>query len=154
MNTVTRQRAPRLLAWALGFRVLVAGGYDNNGTLGTAERYDPAAGQWHTFLLTQVVPVLASAPVGAGVWLWLAWANGRGYGWARATFLAFFVLLTVGLVIGPSEGAANADALPSTTPDLVATMVLWLVALVAMLLTFTETAHPYYERHQRKPVRQ
>ncbi len=46
MNTVTRQRAPRLLAWALGFRVLVAGGYDNNGTLGTAERYDPAAGQW------------------------------------------------------------------------------------------------------------
>jgi len=115
---------------------------------------DPAAGQWYTFLLTQVVPVLASAPVGAGVWLWLAWANGRGYGWARAAFLAFFGLLTVGLLIGPSEGAANADALPSTSPDLIATMVLWLVALVAMLLTFTEMAHPYYQRHQQKPAQQ
>jgi len=31
-------------------------------------------------------------------------------------------------------------------------MVLWLVALVAMLLTFTETAHPYYQRHQQKPA--
>ena len=47
-----------------------------------------------------------------------------------------------------------ATPLPSTTPDLVAMMVLWLVALVAMLLTFTEMAHPYYQRHQQKPAQQ
>jgi hypothetical protein len=26
------------------------------------------------------------------------------------------------------------------------------LALVAMLLIFTETANPYYQRHQQKPV--
>ena len=67
--------------------------------------HDPAAGQWHTFMLTQIVPGLASAPIGAGVWLGLAWANGRGYHWARPAFVAFFGLLTIGLLFGLGEGA-------------------------------------------------
>src|SRR5260370_20994914 len=46
-------------------------------------------------MLTQVGFWLASAPIGAGVWLWLAWANGRGYHWARPAFVAFFCVLTI-----------------------------------------------------------
>jgi len=109
-----------------------------------------AAVQWHTVLLTQVVPVLASAPIGAGVWLWLAWANGRGHNWARFAFMALFGLLTLGLLIGLAEGDGT-HALPYTRADLIATTVLWLAGLVAMLLTFSQAASPYY---QREPARQ
>ena len=106
---------------------------------------DPDAGPWHTFMLTQIVPVLASAPIGAGVWLWLAGANGRGYSWARPAFTAFAGLLTTGLLIGFGEGGGE-DALPSTWPDETAAAVLWLVGLVAVVLIYSEAASPYYQR--------
>jgi hypothetical protein len=108
--------------------------------------HDPTAAQGPTVMLIQVGPWLASAPIGAGVWLWLAWANGRGYAWARPVFAAFFGLLTTGLLTGLVEGAFSEDALPYTRPDLIATTVLWLVGLVAMDLIFSEKASPYYQR--------
>ena len=108
--------------------------------------HDPAAGQWHTFMLTQIVPGLASAPIGAGVWLWLAWANGRGYHWARPAFAVFFGLLTIVLLVGFGESVGGEDAMTYIGPDLVAAAVLWLVGLAAMVLIFGETARPYYQR--------
>ncbi len=108
--------------------------------------HDLAAAQWPTVMLTQVSFWLASAPIGAGLWLWLAWANGRGYHWARPALVAFFCLLTIVLPFGGGE-----DALPYTWADLIAATVLWLVALAAMLLIFSETASPYY---QQQPARQ
>ena len=104
------------------------------------------AAQWHTTVLTQVVPVLASAPVGAGVWLWLAWANGRGYDWARPAFMALFGLLTMELLIGVGGGTAL-----YAPADLIATTVLWLAGLAAMVLIFSTSAGPYY---QQEPAQQ
>ena len=106
-----------------------------------AAAHDLGAGQWPFVMLTQVDFWLASAPIGAGVWLWLAWANGRGYHWARTAFVAFFVLLTIVPFFGLSR-----DALPYTGADVLATTVLWLVGLVAMALIFSQTASPYYQR--------
>jgi Domain of unknown function (DUF1707) len=111
------------------------------GGVRSAAAYDLGAGQWPFVMLTQVDFWLASAPVGVGVWLWLAWANGRGYHWARSAFVAFFVLLTMVPFFGLGRGA-----LPSTRADVLATTVLWLVALVAMALIFSGTASPYYQR--------
>jgi Domain of unknown function (DUF1707) len=102
--------------------------------------------QWHTVMLTQVVPVLASAPIGAGLWLWLAWANGRGYNWARFAFAALFGLLTVGLLFVLAEGGDGQDAFRVLLPDLIAAAALWLAGLVAVVLIFSETASPYYQR--------
>jgi hypothetical protein len=107
--------------------------------------HDPAAGQWHTFLLTQVVPLLASAPIGAGLWLWLAWANGRGYHWARSAFAAFAGLLTTVVLFGLGEGGGE-DAFTYIWPDAIAATVLWLVGLAAAVLIFSEAASPYYQR--------
>jgi len=118
------------------------------GSVRSAAAYDLAATQWPTVMLTQVGFWLASAPIGAGVWLWLAWANGRGYSWARPAFTALVGLLTIGLLIGFGEGGGQ-DALPVTSPDLLAATVLWLVGLAAMLLIFSQTASPYY---QQKPT--
>ena len=106
---------------------------------------DFAGGRWHIFTLTVIVPALASAPIVAGVWLWLAWANRRGYAWSRPAFLAFFGILTIGQLFVFSASAGK-DALPYTWADLLATTALWLVGLVAMTLIYTEKASPYYQR--------
>jgi hypothetical protein len=111
-----------------------------------AAAHDFGAGQWPIVMLTQVDFWLVSAPIGAGVWLWLAWANGRGYHWARPAFAAFFGLLTIVLFVG-----LGGDRLPYTWRDVIATTVLWLVGLVAVLLSFSQTASQYYQR--RAPTR-
>jgi hypothetical protein len=77
------------------------------GGVRSAAVHDLAARQWPGVMLTQVGPWLASAPVGAGVWLWLAWANGRGYHWARPAFVAFFGLLTTVVFFGLGEGGGE-----------------------------------------------
>jgi hypothetical protein len=106
---------------------------------------DFAGGRWHIFMLTVIVPALASAPIVAGVWLWLAWAIGRGYAWARPASGVFFGLVTTGWLIVLAMGSGR-DATPYTWRDLLATTALWLVGLVAMLLIFSQTASPYYQR--------
>jgi hypothetical protein len=115
------------------------------GSVKSAAIHD-AAVQWHAVLVTQVVPVLASAPISAGLWLWLAAANGRGHAWARPAFAALVGLLTIGMLFGLAEGGAGEDALPVLTPDLIAATVLWLVGLAASLLIFRETVSLYYRQ--------
>jgi hypothetical protein len=55
--------------------------------------------------------------------------------------VAFFSVLTVVPFFGLSR-----DALPYTGADVIATAVLWLVALVVMALIFSQTASRYYRR--------
>jgi hypothetical protein len=115
------------------------------GGVRSAAVHDLTAMQWPTVMLTQVGPWLACAPIGAGLWLWLAWVNGRGYHWARPAFAVFLCLLTTVLVFGLGEGMGK-DALPYTWPDVIATTALWLVGLVAGLFILSESASPYYQR--------
>jgi len=106
---------------------------------------DFTGGRWHIFMLTVIVPALASTPIVAAVWLWLAWANRRGYAWARFAFMALVGVLTIGwfYVLGSGAGA---DAAPSASRDVLATTAVWLVGLVAMTLIFTQKANPHYQR--------
>ena len=106
---------------------------------------DFTGGRWHIFMLAVIVPALASAPIVAGVWLWLAWATGRGYAWARFAFKVFFGLVTTGWLIGLVMGGGD-DATPHTWPDMLATTAIWLVALAALALIFSPTASTYYRR--------
>ena len=150
-----RARAPRPVrtaAWlmCLGAVLTLADAATVLVTLGgvraaAVQDVDFAGGRWHVFMVTVIVPALASTPIVAGVWLWLAWANRRGYAWARSAFLALVGVLTIGwlFVLGASSGA---DAAPSTSRDLLATTALWLVGLVAMTLIFTQRASPHYLR--------
>jgi len=105
---------------------------------------DFAGGRWHIFVLTVIVPALASTPFVAGVWLWLAWANRRGYAWARFAFMTFVGVLTIGWLF--VLGAGGGDGAPYTARDMLATTALWLVGLVAMTLIFTQRANPHYQR--------
>ena len=120
------------------------------GGVRSAAAHDLAAAQWPAAMLTQVGPWLASAPIAAGLWLCLAWANGRGYHWARPAFAAFFCVLTIVTFFGLGQ-AGGEDALPHTLPDVIATAVLWLAGLAAGVLILSDTAGPHYqqERAQR-----
>ena len=150
-----RARTPRPVrtaAWlmCLGAVLTLADAASVLGTLGgvrSAAVLDVnfTGGRWHIFMLTVIVPALASAPIVAGVWLWLAWATARGYGWARPAFGVFFGLVTTGWLIVLAMGGGR-DATSYTGADLLATTALWLVGLVAMVLIFTEKASPYYHR--------
>jgi hypothetical protein len=115
------------------------------GGVRSAAAHDLTAAQWPAAMLTQVGPWLASAPIGAGLWLWLAWANGRGYHWARPAYAAFFGLLTIAVFFGLGQGAGE-DALPYTLADVIATAVLWLAGLAAGLFILSETAGPHYQQ--------
>jgi hypothetical protein len=106
---------------------------------------DFTGGRWHIFMLAVIVPALTSAPVVAGVWLWLARAIRRGYAWARPAVGVFFGLVTTGwltvLVL-----AGGQDATSYTGADLLATTALWLAGLGAMVLIFSQTASPCCQR--------
>ena len=104
---------------------------------------DFAGGRWHMFVLTVIVPALASTPIIASVWLWLAWANRRGYAWARFAFMTFVGILTIGWLF--VLGAGGGDGAPYTARDMLATTAVWLVGLVAMTLIFTQRADPHYK---------
>jgi uncharacterized protein DUF1707 len=139
-NAVRLMCAGAVLTLAVVVTVLVT-----LGGVKSAAVYDIKATQWPTVMLTQAGTWLASAPIGAGVWLWLAWANGRGYHWARPAFVAFFGLLTIAVFFGLGQGGGQ-DALPSTWPDLIAATMLWLAGLAALVLIVNPTASPYYQR--------
>jgi hypothetical protein len=110
-------------------------------------RYDPGltAAQWHG-VRTHLTVDEAVVPVVIGLWLWLAWANNRGHDWARPAFMAFFGLITVGVLIPLGEGAAM-----YAPADLIAGGALWLVALTAMVLICGPSAGPYYGREAARP---
>jgi hypothetical protein len=89
----------------------------------------------HAHLVTEY----AGAPIVIGLWLWMAWANGRGYDWARVAFAAFFGIISVSLLIALAQ-----DSAVYAPADLIAGAAQWLVALAAVALIFSRKSWPYY----------
>lgn len=90
-------------------------------------------------VLAHQVAMLVGGPVAAGVWLWLAWANGRGEDWARLISVACFGLLSL-ILVGSLSDHATAYAPASLT----AAAVVWAIGLASVLLIFTPAACRYY----------
>jgi hypothetical protein len=100
---------------------------------------DYTAAQWHAEVTGHIVPLEVCASLAIGVWLWMAWANGRGHRWARVVFAVFFGLTTVSLLTGVAQGSAT-----YAPADLLAGGVLWLVALATVALIFNKQSGPHY----------
>jgi hypothetical protein len=89
------------------------------------------AGSWHAIVASQFDPLVVSAVLASGFWLWIAWSIGRGHLWARPAFVFYFGLTTLSLLNGLTHGSAvYAQA------DLVMGIALWLVELAAVALIF------------------
>ena len=81
------------------------------------------------------------------MWVWLAWANGRGHGWARVLFGVFVGITTTSLLSGLAGGAFT-----YAPDDAVAGIVLCVVALAALALIFNGQSRPYYRRMSGRPL--
>jgi hypothetical protein len=107
-----------------------------------AARYPAAA---HAVMVHEVAD-LAGGPVAIGLWLWLAWANGKGEDWARMLSGACFGLLTLTVL-----GALAQHAATYAPASLIAAAVLWVIGLASVLLIFTPAAGRYYRPQLVQP---
>ena len=95
---------------------------------------------------THVVADMVVVPLVIGVWLFLAWAIGRGRDAARFAFASFFLLLTMSVILAQAQGAAV-----YAPADLIAGAAAWFVALVAVVLIFVPASNRYF-RQAAAPV--
>jgi hypothetical protein len=96
------------------------------------------AARLHTAEVARTVPLVIGALIATGLWLWMAWANGRGRSWARVVSAVFFGINTLDLLI--SLFVVHAVA------TLVIGVVIWLVGLGAIVLMFSKESGPFYKQ--------
>ncbi len=83
-----------------------------------------------------VVTALITGLIGAGLWLWMARANGRGKRWARILATVFFVISTLNTV--------TSFAQPAAVLNKILGVAVWLVGLGAIILLWRPEASAYY----------
>jgi hypothetical protein len=104
----TIQKATFLILTALaagsqhGYGILTDVTGISNGVRRWAQRPAPTV-EVHA----QILPVDIGAPIAAIVWLALAWANGRGYGWARGLFVGLLGRTSLSLLAAFGQHVAT-----------------------------------------------
>jgi hypothetical protein len=105
-----------------------------------------APAQWpaaHAILLRDEI----ISPAVVLVWLWLAWANGRGRDWGRFLFITFTCLTSAGILLAlASDGQAVAPA------DLLAAGGLWLLQVATLVLLFRPASGRYFQPGPAAPA--
>ena len=106
-------------------------------------RQDPAftAAQWHAVVSAHIVPDTIGEPIAAVVWVWLAWANGRGRRWGRVVFVAFLAFTTLSILVSLGQGAAVFAPAAMGVAG-----VLWLVGIATLVLLFHRRSGSYFGR--------
>jgi hypothetical protein len=94
---------------------------------------DYTSAQWHAELTGQLEPTIVGSCLLTLFWLFMAWANGRRYHWARFVFAIFVAVNLVSLVNGIENGSAT-----YTPETLVAGSVLCLLELAILTLVFQQ----------------
>jgi hypothetical protein len=96
--------------------------------------YTPA--QLHTAEATQIIPLIVGTVITIGLWLWMAWANGRGLAWARVVSVGLFVISTLDLIVSLILIRAPAS--------MAVDVVIWLVGLAVVMLLLSHESGPFY----------
>ncbi len=106
------------------------------------------AAQWHTIVMEDLLPKQIAAALAVGLWLVLAWANGRGRRWSRVVFAAFFALSVVNLLYAASIGSAV-----YAPADLAVGIALGLMEAAVVMLLFSRHSAAYFRPgHQAAPA--
>jgi hypothetical protein len=79
-----------------------------------------------------------------GVFALLAWANGRGYNWARVLFAVWFGVHTLALLYD----GAHMSASSASVGTVIASVVFWLVEFSAVVLVLSKQSGPYYRSNR------
>jgi hypothetical protein len=81
---------------------------------------------------------IVSGLIAIGLWLWMAWANGRGRSWARVVSAVFFGINTLDLLLSFVRVHAVASVIVG--------ILVWLVGLGAIVLIFNKQSAPFYQQ--------
>jgi hypothetical protein len=87
-----------------------------------------SSAQWHAETTGRLEPLAIVAGAFVLIWLWLAWANGRGHRWAKIAFALLFIETTFSLLHGLDQGSAT-----YARQDLIAGILLWVIELSAVI---------------------
>jgi hypothetical protein len=101
--------------------------------------------QVHNVEVARTTVLVIGALITIGLWLWMAWANDRGRGWARIVAAVLFGVNTLDLLV-------SIDVVHATATVIVGG-VIWLVGLAALLLLFHKRSNPFYVPRAARPVR-
>ncbi|HEY0933457.1 MAG TPA: hypothetical protein VGD91_06890 [Trebonia sp.] len=103
-------------------------------------RVDPSytAAQLHNAEVASTVSVVVGVVITIGLWLWMAWANGRGRRWARIVSAVFFGINTLDLAVSFARVHATATVIVA--------VLIWLVGLAAIVLLFRRESSSYYQQ--------
>lgn len=118
---------------------LIVGLVDIGGLKGSLRASNPAlsTGQVNSTVDVFVASVLVSGLIGIGLWLWMAWANGRGRNWARITGTVFFAIETIELL-------STVAAVGTVTSEIL-TVLTWLIGLAAVVMLWHRRSRPYFK---------
>ena len=84
---------------------------------------------------------LVAIPIAIALWLWMAWANGKGNDWARLVAVSLFAFDTLAMIIHLAQGSA--ELAPAA---MIASGVVWAIGFAAITLIFWKRSWPYYAR--------
>jgi hypothetical protein len=93
------------------------------------------AAQLHTAEVIGVATIVILGLIGIGLWLWMAWANGRGRNWARIVAAVLFGLNTLGLL--------SVIARPNAVGTKLFDVLSWLVGLGATYYLWRRDSSEY-----------
>jgi len=92
--------------------------------------------QLHAAEVAGVAVIVILGIIGVGLWLWMAWANGRGRSWARIVAAVLFGFNTIGLL--------SAVIRPNAVGTKIFDILGWLVGLGATFYLWRPDASEYY----------
>jgi len=89
--------------------------------------------QLHTVANVTFVALVVGGFVSVLVWLWMAWANNRGSGWARITASVLLALITIEALLSHSRASVSIFVI----------LLEWLIGLGAVLLLWRRETTAY-----------
>ena len=94
------------------------------------------ATQIHGIEVISIVGTVVIGLIAIGIWLWMAWANGKGRNWARIVSAVLFGIDTLSLLL--SFTRANVAG------ALILGVLVWLVGLGAVILIYNKESTPFF----------
>jgi hypothetical protein len=104
-----------------------------NKTAASEHKTQLTASQIHTLANATFAILLVFGIIGVLLWVWMAWANNKGSGWARIVATVLFALNTIGLIFEVGRASVS----------LISIVLEWLVGLGAVVLLWRRETTQY-----------
>ena len=98
--------------------------------------------QVHTLQVAVIASTVIFGALAIGLWLWMAWANGRGRSWARIVASVLFGLNTIGVLTQVAQ--------PHAVFSLVLTILVWLAGLGAIYFIWQRDSSAFYQARSQR----